>query len=78
MMPSPNLPVTSAPPTAGGGATGGEAKANPEDMKRMLTEVIGRVRQIASENGIDFQELIAGAEGNAASPVTPAPTAPPM
>jgi len=74
MLPANNLPV---PPT---GATpapeGGSPEINPAELESMLTEVLGRVKQIADQNGLDFNALIASISGGA--PAETGMAAPPM
>lgn len=57
---SPNLPV---PPQGAMPQEGGGEQVNPEELKSMLVQVIDRVRQLAEQNGIDFNELVNSSGG---------------
>lgn len=46
-------------PPPGMGAPQPPAKANPEEMKQSLVQVLQEVQRVAEENGINFQELVA-------------------
>lgn len=70
-MPAGNLPV----PKGGAPSMGGEQEQiDPAQLESMLTEVLGRVKAIADQNGLDFNALVSSVGGGAPAPMS----APPM
>lgn len=80
MMPSTARPTPQAPGQAPMGAPAGagggqQGQPNPEEVKAMLIQIIAKARELAEQNGIDFQSLVAG---SSPSPSVPPPPRPPM
>jgi hypothetical protein len=55
---------------------GGEQQIDPAQLEAMLTEALGKVKQIADQNGLDFNALVASVGGGA--PMGGAPMGAPM
>ena len=64
--------LPTAPPEVGGGA---QPPMKTEEVRSMLAKIITNARRIASENGINFDELV-NASGGSGKQVPPVP--PPM
>lgn len=77
MLPNqtPNLPVPQGAPSPMGAQGGGEEQLNPEQLKSLLIEVLGRVKAMAESNGIDFASLLGSVSGESpAGAGTPLPS----
>ena len=79
MMPSPQAgpPMGGSPAGPGGGSPGGGqgGQPSPEEVRQMLTQIIGEARKLAQQYGIDFNSLVASPEQSAGS-VPPPPRSP--
>lgn len=73
----PDRPMPGGPGPMGPGAGGGPS---PEEIKSQLVQLLTQAKQMAEQNGVNFDEVIAAVGkggGKAAPPRPPAPGGPP-
>lgn len=74
--PTPGQPQPRPVPPPGP-APGGQQQADPAQAKAAMIEALKVIRQVAKDNGLNFDELVATsaqAGATAARPAAPAPT----
>lgn len=83
MMPMPQKPMmgpeSGPPPGAGAGAPlppGAGGEGNPEQIKGQLVILLQKAKEVADQNGIDWNSVLSEIEGKKVSADVPLPRPP--
>jgi hypothetical protein len=81
MMPSPMQggpggPGGVVPVGPGPEAQGGGEQMSPDVVKKQLTMLLKKAKEIADQNGVNFSEVVAEVEGNKSKSDVPLPRPP--
>ena len=78
MSPSPMGPSVGGPPPGPGGAMppGAGAEGNPEQIKGQLVMLLRKAKEMADQNGVDWNEVMSEVEGNQSKADVPLPRPP--
>lgn len=74
MLPNPQAGLQASP---GGGVGGQGGQPSPEEVRQMLTQIIGEAKKLAAQYGIDFNSLVSSPDqSGGAVPPPPRPPSP--